>query len=177
MRTLEAVFGLDRKTLRKWGLALRSGDRKWLAEVLAGRCGRRKLTLEMESYVRFRWSALQVEGRRDYRKRLQEELERVFGVRVSGETLRPLLRQLRGGGAAGARAVGEEEAGAQSATSVGPTEARTVQGQSEVGKVESGPSAPATVGFAPLLPGMERWIGPESAAARSVDERVSPGKQ
>ena len=35
VRTLEAVFGLDRKTLRKWGLALRSGDRKWLAEVLA----------------------------------------------------------------------------------------------------------------------------------------------
>jgi len=120
--------------------------------------------------VRFRWPALQVEGRRDYRKRLQEELERVFGVRVSGETLRPLLRPLRGGGAAGAGSVGEEEAGAQSATSVGPTEARTVQGQSEVGEVESGPSAPAAVGFAPLLPGMERLVGPESAAARSVVE-------
>src|ERR1019366_1803019 len=65
VRTLEAVFGLDRKTLRKWGLALRSGDRKWLAEVLAGRSGRRKLTLEMESYVRFRWLALRAEGRRD----------------------------------------------------------------------------------------------------------------
>src|ERR1017187_2000113 len=104
VRMLEAVFGLDRKTLRKWGLALRSGDGKWLGEVLAGRSGRRKLTLEMESYVRFRWLALRAERRRDYRRRLQEELERVFGVRVSGETLRPLLRQLRGGG--GGRAGG-----------------------------------------------------------------------
>ena len=120
VRTLEAVFGLDRKTLRKWGLALRSGDRKWLAEVLAGRSGRRKLTLEMESYVRFRWLALRAEGRRDYRQRLQEELERVFGVRVSGETLRPLLRQLRGGCGARAGSAGEEAAGAQSA-SVEPT--------------------------------------------------------
>lgn len=35
--TLAAVFGLDRKTMRNWGLALRSGDRDWLAEVLTGR--------------------------------------------------------------------------------------------------------------------------------------------
>src|ERR1039457_7647561 len=105
------VFGLDRKTLRKWGLALRSGDGKWLAEVLAGRSGRRKLTLEMESDVRFRWLTLRAERRRDYRRRLQEELERVFGVRVSGETLRPLLRELRGGGRAKAGSAGEEAAG------------------------------------------------------------------
>lgn len=91
--TLEAVFGLDRKTMRTWGLALRSGDRDWLAEVLTGRWGRRKFTGEMESYVRTRWPALQ--GERAYRRCLQEELERVFGVKVSGETLRPLLRQLR----------------------------------------------------------------------------------
>jgi hypothetical protein len=91
--TLEAVFGLDRKTMRKWGQALRSGDRDWLAEVLASRWGRRKFTVEMESYVRTRWPALQ--GQRDYRRRLQAELERVFGIKVSGETLRPVLRQLR----------------------------------------------------------------------------------
>ncbi len=48
VRTLETVFGLDRKTLRRWGTALRSGDRKWLIEVLKGRWGRRKLTLEMD---------------------------------------------------------------------------------------------------------------------------------
>ena len=85
VRTLEGVFGLDRKTLRKWGLALRSADPKWLAEVLAGRSGRRKLTLEMESYVRFRWLALRAERRRDYRRRLQEELERVLGCGCRGK--------------------------------------------------------------------------------------------
>jgi hypothetical protein len=91
--TLEGVFGLDRKTMRTWGQALCSGDREWLAAVLAGRWGRRQLTVEMASYVRARWPALQ--GRRDDRRRLQAELAGVFGVKVSGETLRPLLRQLR----------------------------------------------------------------------------------
>ena len=171
VRTLEAVFGLDRKTLRKWGLALRSGDRKWLAEVLAARSGRRKLTLEMESYVRFRWLAMRAERRRDYRRRLQEELERVFGVRVSGETLRPLLRQLRGGGGARAGSAGEEAAGAPSA-SVEPTEAKTVADPLEVGEIPSGASASATVGFTPVLPGMEGLVEAESATAQSVVEVV-----
>ena len=83
VRTLEGVFGLDRKTLRKWGLALRSGDRKWLAEVVAGRSGRRKLTLEMESYVRFRWLALRAERRRDYRRRVVFRLAMRSELQVS----------------------------------------------------------------------------------------------
>src|ERR1039457_6701028 len=161
------VFGLDRKTLRKWGLALRSGDGKWLAEVLAGRSGRRKLTLEMESYVRFRWLTLQAERRRDYRRRLQEELERGFGGRVSGETFRPLLRELRGGGRAKAGSAGEEAAGRPSG-SVEPTETRGVAGQSEMGEVPGGASVSAADGFTQVLPGMERLVGAESAGVPSV---------
>jgi hypothetical protein len=83
VRTLEGVFGLDRKTLRKWGLALRSGDRKWLAEVVAGRSGRRKLTLAMESYMRFRWLALRAERRRDYRRRVVFRLAMRSELQVS----------------------------------------------------------------------------------------------
>jgi len=93
--TLVALFDLDPKTLRTWGRALRSGDRDWLARVLAGRWGRRKLTPALESYVRYRWPLLRAQGVRNYRQRLCAELARVFGVQVAGETLRPLLRQLR----------------------------------------------------------------------------------
>lgn len=95
VQTLEELLGLDRKTMRRWGLALQSGDRQVLVDLLNGRWGRRKFTLEMEGYVRQRWPDLQRQGKRDYRKILCEELERVFGVKVAGETLRPLLRQLR----------------------------------------------------------------------------------
>ena len=115
--TLEGVFGLDRKTMRRWGQALRSGDRDWLAEVLAGRWGRRKFTVEMKSYVRRRWPDLRSGGQRDYRRRLQEELERVFGVRVSGETLRGLLRELRGQSQASPTSGGGRASGVASAES------------------------------------------------------------
>jgi len=168
VRTLETVFGLDRKTLRRWGMALRSGDRKWLIEVLKGRWGRRKLTLEMEGYVRFRWPTLRAEGRRDYRKQLQEELERVFGVRVSGETLRPLLSQLRKGGGARAASVGVKPAGAESATTVEPRAATMVQGQLEKNEAESGLSAPEAVALTPMLPGMGTMVKSGSIRAQSV---------
>ena len=115
--TLEGVFGLDRKTMRTWGQALRSGDRDWLADVLAGRWGRRKFTVEMESYVRSRWLALRACGQRDYRRRLQAELEQVFGVRVSGETLRPVLRQLRGQSGPGLASEGGRATGVASGES------------------------------------------------------------
>jgi hypothetical protein len=95
VRTLEEVFGLDRKTMRKWGLALRSGDRQWLIDVLQGRWGRRKVTLEIESFVRHRYQALRAEGVRDYRKVLCREVERVFGVKISGEALRGILTAMR----------------------------------------------------------------------------------
>ena len=170
VRTLETVFGLDRKTLRRWGMALRSGDRKWLIEVLKGRWGRRKLTLEMEGYVRFRWPTLRAEGRRDYRKQLQEELERVFGVRVSGETLRPLLSQLRKGGGARAASAGVKPAGAESATTVEPRAATMVQGQLEKNEAESGLSAPGAVALTPMLPGMETMVKSGSIPAQSVVE-------
>ena len=168
VRTLETVFGLDRKTLRRWGMALRSGDRKWLIEVLKGRWGRRKLTLEMEGYVRFRWPTLRAEGRRDYRKQLQEELERVFGVRVSGETLRPLLSQLRKGGGARAASAGVKPAGAESATTVEPRAATMVQGQLEKNEAESGLSAPEAVALTPMLPGMGTMVKSGSIPAQSV---------
>ena len=168
VRTLETVFGLDRKTLRRWGMALRSGDRKWLIEVLKGRWGRRKLTLEMEGYVRFRWPTLRAEGRRDYRKQLQEELERVFGVRVSGETLRPLLSQLRKGGGARAASAGVKPAGAESATTVEPRAATMVQGQLEKNEAESGLSAPDAVALTPMLPGMGTMVKSGSIPAQSV---------
>ena len=168
VRTLETVFGLDCKTLRRWGTALRSGDRKWLIEVLKGRWGRRKLTLEMEGYVRFRWPTLRAEGRRDYRKQLQEELERVFGVRVSGETLRPLLSQLRKGGGARAASAGVKPAGAESATTVEPRAATMVQGQLEKNEAESGLSAPDAVALTPMLPGMGTMVKSGSIPAQSV---------
>jgi hypothetical protein len=102
---------------------LRAGDRDWLARVLAGRWGRRKLTPALESYVRYRWPLLRAQGVRNYRRRLCAELARVFGVQVAGETLRPLLRQLRAAERSGPTAnPGAPPAGASAAANPLATE-------------------------------------------------------
>lgn len=160
--TLEAVFGLDRKTMRKWGQALRSGDRDWLAEVLASRWGRRKFTVEMESYVRTRWPALQ--GERDYRRRLLAELERVFGIKVSGETLRPVLRQLRHPSAAVPTPCAARTRAETGVWSESPPPATTVQPSLPLPAPQTRSSAPGQT-TAPAMTGNVPVGEPEGTAA------------
>ena len=58
VKALAEAFAVDPKTMNHWGRALRSGDPKRLAEALAGREGRRKLTAEVEAFVRFRFKVV-----------------------------------------------------------------------------------------------------------------------
>ena len=77
------------------GAALRSGDNEQLQKVLFGRQARRKLTPEIQSYIRMRFPAIYEETKYEYSKRMRDEIERVFGRTLSGETLRPLLKELK----------------------------------------------------------------------------------
>ena len=94
-RILQEVFGASRKTMKRWGDALKCGDSQRLARVLAGRGAQRKLTEPIQSYVRMRFGAIYRETRYEYRSRVLEEIEQVFAVRLSGETIRPLLKALK----------------------------------------------------------------------------------
>ena len=92
---LAQTFTVDPKTMKRWGDALKKGDPEQLMDVLAGRYAERKLTLEIQGYVRMRFCSVYSESRNGYNARLREEIERIFEVRISGETLRPLLGELR----------------------------------------------------------------------------------
>ena len=92
---LQRSFQVDRKTMQRWGQALQSGDAEQLVRVLAGRGGHRKLTPEIRSFVRVRFPEIYQPSRAGYSQRLRTEIQRVFGVRLSGECLRPLLKGLR----------------------------------------------------------------------------------
>ena len=93
--SLEEAFGFDRKTMRGWGEALRSGDAERLQRALAGREGRRKLSPAIVGFVRFRFAEVYPRHRSSYNARLRAEVWQVFKVKLSGETLRPLLGELR----------------------------------------------------------------------------------
>jgi len=92
---LQRHFRVDRKTMQRWGQALQSGDAQQLVRALAGRGGHRKLTPEIQSFIRMRLPQIYQQSRAGYSQRLREEIQRVFGVKLSGECLRPLLKSLR----------------------------------------------------------------------------------
>ena len=92
---LQRSFRVDRKTMQRWGRALQSGDAEQLVRALAGRGGQRKLTPEIRSFVRVRFPEIYQQSRAGYSQRLRTEIQRVFGVRLSGECLRPFLKSLR----------------------------------------------------------------------------------
>jgi len=92
---LQRSFKVDPKTMQRWGQALQSGDAEQLVRALAGRGGHRKLTPEIRSFVRVRFAQIYDQSRAGYSQRLRAEIQRVFGVRLSGECLRPLLKSLR----------------------------------------------------------------------------------
>jgi len=95
VKALAEAFAVDPKTMNHWGRALRSGDPKRLAEALAGREGRRKLTPEVEAFVRFRFKAIYAQDRYTYSSIIRAEIGEVFGCKISGETLRPLFGELK----------------------------------------------------------------------------------
>ena len=92
--TLSKVFKVDRKVMRGWGRALKSGDPQTLVDALKGR-GPRKLTPEVKAYVRMRFPIAYAEDKRTYSARLRQEILNVFQLKISGETLRPYFNELK----------------------------------------------------------------------------------
>jgi len=87
-------FGVARSTLRRWGRALKSGSLERIRDAFSGQGAARKVTPDVESYVRDRFRALH-ERCRDYNKTIQAEVERYFKTTVSRERLRWIFREER----------------------------------------------------------------------------------
>jgi hypothetical protein len=153
VKALEQTLRVNHKTMARWGDAVRSGDPEKLVQVLLGRQRRRKLSSWIEAYVRKHWPDIQAAGGRDYSRRTRQEIERVFGVKLSGETLRPLLKELRKGTRNGP---------------VASTPATDTDGQADVGltpaaEATGGRTAPASATDAGLewFPELVDPVGPD----------------
>jgi hypothetical protein len=97
---LEEVFKADRKTIRAWGEAIVSRDPERLARVLLGRGVNQKRTPAIDKYVVRRWAELRGEGCPNYRATLIREIESIFEVKLSGETLRQITCEIKAVGGA-----------------------------------------------------------------------------
>jgi hypothetical protein len=94
-KVLSETFGVDPKTIRGWAAAICCSDAEEMVRQLSGRG--RKLTASIEAYVRMRWPELSRGGTYGISGRLRREIQSVFKVSLSNETLRPLVGQLKRG--------------------------------------------------------------------------------
>ena len=92
-QALVEAFGVDLKTIRKWGVALKSGDLAQIEAAYGGHENRRKLTAEISSYVRSRFNEIYRDNQYDYSRIIRDELTEHFQTRLSAETLRPLFNE------------------------------------------------------------------------------------
>ena len=85
--SLVICFGVAHTTLRRWGLSLRSGDMDQINRAFSGQGAERKITPEIDSYVRDRFRELYGTCRA-YNKKIREEVKKYFKTEVSAERLR-----------------------------------------------------------------------------------------
>jgi len=89
------TFGMDIRTIARIAHAMKEADPDRLFEVLQGRQRARKLTPEIASFLReMVETALSLHSRSPSRY-LRELVQRVYGVSLSAETIRPFLAEGR----------------------------------------------------------------------------------
>ena len=94
-KKLTGMFGPARTTIKRWADALSGGDGERLIQALAGPGPKRKLTVEVIAFVKMRFGQIYAENHYTYSRQIRNEIEQVFNRSISGETLRPLLRQFK----------------------------------------------------------------------------------
>ena len=92
--SLVTCFGVAHTTLRRWGLALLCGDMDQIDRAFSGQGAERKITPEIDSYVRDRFHEL-YGSCRNYNHKIREEVEKYFKIEVSAERLRWIFSEER----------------------------------------------------------------------------------
>lgn len=91
-KEIQRVFKVSENTIRKWAKALNSGSGMRVARVF-GIISNGKLNGEVQAFIKMRYRALKLEGKKDYRKIIREELLDEKDIAVSGEALRRIFRK------------------------------------------------------------------------------------
>ncbi len=92
---LEKCFPVCDKTLRNWGKALKAKTAEQMQALLSGHTKRRHLSPEHRQYVFRRYAELK-DNTGNYRQQICDELARYWQISISGESLRPLFREVDG---------------------------------------------------------------------------------
>ncbi len=140
---LQGVFGIDPRTILNWSRALKSGDAEKLTRALAGRAVNRKLSAPIETYVRIRFPCVYLDDKRCYSRKIRKEIEQVFKVKLSGETLRALFTELREAQGEGKGSVCQESDEGEFSETGPPEPAQSAQSAQQTPRDQSDDEPPA----------------------------------
>ena len=90
---LVETFNKDRKTLQRYGNALKSGDAKKMACAFSGQGGEKKLDKEKDLFVRQTFRDIHCEQGCHSNRFIRKELKRKLGITVNRETLRLIINE------------------------------------------------------------------------------------
>jgi hypothetical protein len=88
---LAEVFAIDPKSVRRYAKALQDGSPEAIQRISVTRAGKEKLTPEIGRFAIMRYHELR-NTTKDYRQVILMQVEKVFEVKVSGESLRLLWK-------------------------------------------------------------------------------------
>jgi len=88
---LSKVFGVDRKTMQRWGVALLAPDAETSIRGLRSRRDPRKFTVEIRKFAEVRFGYVYKSNKVSYSSQIRKEIFETFGVQISQESLRPVF--------------------------------------------------------------------------------------
>ena len=88
---LAEVFAIDPKSVRRYARALQDGSPEAIQRISVTRAGKEKITPEISRFAIMRYHELR-KTTKDYRQVILTQVEKIFEVKVSGESLRLLWK-------------------------------------------------------------------------------------
>ncbi len=92
--TISKHFGYCYRSIKKWSDALKNGSAEEIVKAIEGH-GPRKLTPEIEGFATYEFNRIYPRNKSTYSKEIRKGIEKVFKVKLSSETMRPLFKRLR----------------------------------------------------------------------------------
>ena len=90
---LMAAFKVGRQSLRRWGNGLKESDGDQMVAALAGVGAHTKVTALIDRFIRARFHQIYAVNHYNYNQLLRAEVAACFGVKLSAERVRQIIKQ------------------------------------------------------------------------------------
>jgi len=94
-RVLKESFGFAISTMRRWSEALLTGNIEIITAAISGPGAPQKVNSEIKRFVEVRFIEIYKTNKYSYSKIIRNEIETIYQITISSETLRPIFNKLK----------------------------------------------------------------------------------